>query len=218
MSAAAVERKREITDLKKRRLLRAAEGVFSRHGLERTSLRAIAKAAGITAPAIYTYYRSKEELYGAIIARSLDELRLQLELLAAGGPSIESLRAMLFAYYAYYRDRPHQLDLGLYLFSGARPTGVTPKIDRELNARFKAGIEQIAGAYRAVFELSPEQADAAAAATAVHAIGIVIMSATKRLRSLRQDGDALMRAYIETALAAARRPSTSQRTALLRSG
>jgi hypothetical protein len=45
---------------------------------------------------------------------------------------------------------------------------------------------------------SEAESNAATSAAIVHAIGLVIMGATKRLRLLRQDGDALMREYIES--------------------
>jgi AcrR family transcriptional regulator len=204
MQDAVEERRRELYDFKKLQILRTAETVFSEHGLEGTSLRAIAKAAGYTAPAIYTYYRTKEELYGEIIRRSLDELRARIDAFAGDGDPIEILRAALFGYYAYYRDHPHQLDLGLYLFSGARPAGVTPEIDRDLNRRFKEIVDRIAAFYDDAWRVGPEASAAAASAAVVHAIGIVIMAATKRLRLLRQDGDALMRDYIEASLAPTR--------------
>lgn len=197
MADAGADRKREAYDFKKLQLLRTAETVFSQHGLEGTSLRAIAKAAGYTAPAIYTYYQTKEELYGEIIARSLDEVLARLQAAAAGDEPITALRAALFAYYAYYRDHPHQLDLGLYLFSGARPAGVTPEIDRDLNRRFKRGVDVLARLFCCGLGLSVEKSSAAASSAIVHAIGCVIMGATKRLRLLQQDGDALMRDYID---------------------
>ena len=179
-------------------MLSVAEAVFSEHGLEGTSLRSIAQAAGYTAPAIYTYYRTKEDLYGEIIARSLDDVleRVVAAAKAARDPS-QAFSAALFAYYAYYRDKPHQLDLGLYLFSGARPAGVTPDIDRDLNRRFKRGVDVIAELHRAAAGTSVEQSSAVASGAVVHAIGIVIMAATKRLRLLRQNGDDLMARYIE---------------------
>lgn len=205
MQDASSDRKREVYDFKKLQILRTAETVFSQHGLEGTSLRAIAKAAGYTAPAIYTYYRTKEELYGEIIRRSLDELLEAIEAVANPDDPIGALRASLLAYYMYYRDRPHQLDLGLYLFSGAKPAGVTPEIDRDLNARFKAIVDRIAAYDRDAWGTNDEASTAAASGAVVHAIGLVIMAATKRLRLLRQDGEALMRDYIETTFAAARR-------------
>ena len=106
------ERKRELYDFKKLHVLRTAEAVFSELGFEGTSLRAIAKAAGYTAPAIYSYYATKEDVYSEIVARSLDDLATQIDAVAAAdrGP-LAALRAALFAYYAHYQIHPHQLRL-----------------------------------------------------------------------------------------------------------
>lgn len=196
--AASDARKRAVHDFKRVHLLQVAEALFSDHGLEGTSLRAIAKAAGYTAPAIYTYFATKEDLYGEIIARSLDDVLEHIELAVRDcATPAESFRAAILAYYSYYRDRPHQLDLGLYLFSGARPAGVTPEIDRELNRRFKKSVDRIADLHHALGGSTVELSKAVASGAIVHAIGIVIMAATKRLRLLQQDGDALMRQYVE---------------------
>jgi TetR/AcrR family transcriptional regulator len=196
------ERKREIFEFKKRQILKTAEEVFSERGLEGTSLRAIAKACGLSAPGIYTYYRTKEDLYGEIIARSLDELadRVKRAGSNAAGP-VASLRSALMEFYVYYRDNSHQLDLGLYLFGGARPTGVTPEIDRDLNNRFKAVIDDLAMRYRQAASWPARDAASAAAAAAVHAVGLVIMRATHRLKLLGQDPDQLMRSYVDTSVA-----------------
>jgi AcrR family transcriptional regulator len=185
-------------DEKRARLLRIAEKVFSEHGLEGTSLRAIAKACGWTAPALYTYYETKEDLYGDIIARSLNQVieRIDEASRRAKDP-LDGFCDAVQAYYQYYRDNPHQLDLGLYLFSGARPAGVTPEIDRDLNRRFKLGVARIANLHRAFKGCAPEESAAAAADAVVHAIGIVIMTGTRRLRLLGMSGDNLMGRYVQ---------------------
>jgi AcrR family transcriptional regulator len=48
-------------------LLAAARGLFLRHGYQGTSLRAIAKASGLTMGAVYHHFRSKEDLYLAVL-------------------------------------------------------------------------------------------------------------------------------------------------------
>ncbi|MBN3526672.1 TetR/AcrR family transcriptional regulator [Paenibacillus apiarius] len=52
-------KKRELTS---NQLIEAAFGLFAQHGIEKTSLAMIAKAVGISKPAIYYHFSSKEEL------------------------------------------------------------------------------------------------------------------------------------------------------------
>ena len=56
-------------------------------------------------------------------------------------------------------------------------------------ARFKAIVDRIAAYHRDAWATNAEASTAAASGAVVHAIGLVIMAATKRLRLLRQDGD-----------------------------
>jgi AcrR family transcriptional regulator len=57
-----------------RRVLDAAEALFAERGFEATSLRAIARAAGIQQPGLYNYFSSKEALYAAVLDRALRPL------------------------------------------------------------------------------------------------------------------------------------------------
>ena len=49
------------------RILRAAKAEFLAKGYQRASLRSIVRAAGVTTGAFYGYYKSKEELFGALV-------------------------------------------------------------------------------------------------------------------------------------------------------
>lgn len=56
----------------RQRILDAAEQVFQRHGVSRTSLSHIAAEAGVTRGAIYWHFKNKVDLYDAMIRRVLD--------------------------------------------------------------------------------------------------------------------------------------------------
>lgn len=55
------------------RLVAAATTLFVRDGYRNTSMKAIAKQAGVSPPAVYWHYSSKQELYLAAMERLLDE-------------------------------------------------------------------------------------------------------------------------------------------------
>src|SRR5512135_61527 len=64
-------------------LLDAAEQVFRDHGVTKTSLTEVAKAAGVTRGAVYWHFKDKADLFGAMCERAT--LPLDTMLAAAGG-------------------------------------------------------------------------------------------------------------------------------------
>ncbi|MBF0528025.1 MAG: TetR/AcrR family transcriptional regulator [Deltaproteobacteria bacterium] len=61
------------------RLLTCAAALFAKKGYAATSVREIVAAAGITKPALYYHYGSKEGLYLAIMEAALDYFRTTLD-------------------------------------------------------------------------------------------------------------------------------------------
>ena len=121
--------------LRREHVLGAARAAFFELGLEGASLREIAKRAGYTAGAIYSYFDSKEEVYGALLAESLE--RLNAHVAAAARRHRPRLRRRPrraaprpLAFFDFYRENPRDLDLGFYLFHGMQPRGLTPALER----------------------------------------------------------------------------------------
>lgn len=90
------------TELTRSRLLDTAERLFSDHGLQGTSLRAITTAAGVNLAAVNYHFQSKEGLIAAVFERRIQPLNAErLRLLDAAAartdpPELESiLRAFL---------------------------------------------------------------------------------------------------------------------------
>jgi AcrR family transcriptional regulator len=57
-----------------RRILDVAEDLFARHGYDGTSLRQIARGAGIKEPGLYNHFASKQALYEAVLFRALNPM------------------------------------------------------------------------------------------------------------------------------------------------
>ncbi len=53
-------------------LMDVALELFIDNGYDGTSMESVARAAGVTKPVIYTYFRSKEELYTDVLKRQQD--------------------------------------------------------------------------------------------------------------------------------------------------
>src|SRR5690349_18157807 len=75
-------------------MLEAAGLAFADHGFHRASMDAIATAAGISKPMLYSYFGSKEGLYAAYIERSGQAL---LTALRNAAPTEASARERLSA-------------------------------------------------------------------------------------------------------------------------
>lgn len=173
----------------KRALIRdAAKQVFAAHGIEGASVRGIARAAGYTTGAIYTYFASKEDLYAEVLRDSLDTLSREVGVAvdAAGG---HRAAAALRALWTFYSSRRSDFALGFYLYGGARPVGLTRELDRELNARLDAVIDVIGDALVADGLAAPDRAHRTAVAHATWVFGLLLMTKTGRLRSLGEDAE-----------------------------
>lgn len=103
----------------RRRILACALALFSEHGVDGVSVRAIASAAGVTLATVHHYFGSKDELYAACIDSMYAELIAMRPVLAkaivdAGDQDVEVLvdhavrTAFRFA-------RAHQIEMRLLL-------------------------------------------------------------------------------------------------------
>jgi len=59
----------DVTTEKEDHILRAAESVFVRYGFARTTMGDIAKAAGMSRPALYLQFKDKEAIFSCVIER-----------------------------------------------------------------------------------------------------------------------------------------------------
>lgn len=71
----------KIVDKEEKRyqIIEAAVRVFAKHGVPNTKMVQIAEAAGIGKGTIYEYFKSKEELFHAIIAMFMQNMDTQME-------------------------------------------------------------------------------------------------------------------------------------------
>ena len=73
----AAERERNSTERDeavRRRIIRAAAEIYREHGYEGAGMTDIARRLGITAPALYWYFRSKEEILVAFLEHTVADL------------------------------------------------------------------------------------------------------------------------------------------------
>jgi len=223
-------RQRAVADVKRAHVLAAARTAFFELGLDGASMREIARRAGYTPGAIYSYFASKEEIYGALLGESLERLNAGVARAlppagaglgaraGAGAKAYADAGALLVAaataFFDFFRENPRDLDLGFYLFQGMRPRGLTPALNERLNARLR---DALAPAANALLALGFDAAAAQAETTALfaHSVGLLVLSHTGRIRMFRQESRALFGHYVEALLArapaAAARPEPKSR-------
>ncbi len=206
VQAARRLRQRAVADVRRERVLEAARSAFVELGLEGASLREIAKRAGYTPGALYSYFDSKEAVYGALLGESLERLNAQVEArrpdadtVARAGAAVAQLRCKATAFFDFYREHPRDLDLGFYLFQGMQPRGLTPALNEALNRRLRDGLRPTERALVAL-GLSPSEATAEVTALFAHCVGLLLLSHTGRIRMFRQGSQALFDRYLDQLL------------------
>ena len=183
-------RQRVVSDLRRSLVLDAAREAFLELGLEGASLREIARRAGYTPGAIYTYFASKEEIYGALLGESLDRLERAVR---AAPPTVQARARAVFD---FYLQHPRDLDLGFYLFNGVRPRGLTPELDARLNARLREALSPLQESFAAL-GLSDRAAQTELTSVFAHAVGLLVLNHTGRIRVFGQRAQALFDRHLD---------------------
>ena len=206
-------RQRAVADVRRSLVLAAARSAFFELGLQGASLREIAKRAGYTPGAIYSYFASKEEVYGALLGESLERLNECVDAACAEpcpGTGIAArtraaqaaLRAKATAFFDFYREHPRDLDLGFYLFHGMQPRGLTPALNEQLNARLRDALSPAHDELVAL-GVGADEARAEVAALFAHMVGLLLLSHTGRIRMFAQQSQVLFGRYLDALLARA---------------
>jgi AcrR family transcriptional regulator len=206
-SAGGGSRKDAVTGFKRQLIRDAAKSVFAAQGIKGASLREIARSADCTTGAIYSLYESKEELYADILRDSMHTLIARMNQAASGAGRNGSTAAALSAMLEFYLENPDDYDLHFYLYGGARPVGLRPDLDHQLNDETRAVIDLVARAVAADRLAAPAQATILALSAMAQVFGLVLLHKTSRLKSWRQDAHSLLETYLGTLAGAARAKS-----------
>jgi len=95
------------SEVRKEQIFRVAMHLFALHGYERTSLQEVATELGVTKPALYYYYPSKEELLFEIMTFAMDRVLADIREVSASplGP-YEKLEAYIRKYVLFFTSHP----------------------------------------------------------------------------------------------------------------
>ena len=104
--------KRRTGDESKKRILDAAGEVFAEHGYARTTIREVARRAGISIGGIYIYFRNKEELYTGLMREQMDAFSDHTGSLRDQEP-LAALKSVIDSYMEYAAQRTKMLSTNI---------------------------------------------------------------------------------------------------------
>jgi AcrR family transcriptional regulator len=166
---------------RRRRILDAAEAIFSARGYYEASITEIAIRAGLAAGTIYLYFRDKADLYGSVIVEKMNEVVSRVEAASKSDASAKiSLRAAVQALFAYHESNRQFFELFLHQQQMARSplNGSHWKEMEELKRRNLSSIERCVVRGQQNGELKPGDARLYAVAF----LGITLQMIRQRIR------------------------------------
>jgi AcrR family transcriptional regulator len=149
--------------LTRRRLLDAAEAVFAERGFHGASVEEIAREAGATTGAVYSNFRSKEDLFLSLFEQSVaTDVGEYSRSFNAGETAAEQARAGADRFMQILRERPHYFPLFIEFWAYAvREPALQERFAVHLaTLRSAAGRLAAEGAERRGISLGKDQADA----------------------------------------------------------
>ncbi len=187
---ARLQRQQALSDARRTLVLDAARAVFLEVGLTGANIREIAKRAGYTPGAIYSYFDSKEAIYAALLAESMEALGMAVaSARSIKGRPDKTLVSQAQAWFGFYFANPRQLELGLAVEA---PTVLH-------DGMFKA-LRPCEAALLAM-GLSPVDALRETTALFAHGLGLLALQRSARLPAPGLSAQALFKQYVEQLVA-----------------
>lgn len=104
-------RRQREQQLRRETIIEAAWKLFEQNGFEQTTVDQIAALAELGKGTIYSYFKSKEEIYIAILEKKLDLLEQKMkEAVANPQSAVDALYGLYDAFIEYHRDRKGFID------------------------------------------------------------------------------------------------------------
>lgn len=92
---------------RRERILDAALDTFARSGYDGASMATIAEASGVSRPVVYDHFRSRRDLFLAVLQRERGELIEVVSAVSAGEAPVEArIRTVIDAFFQYVETHP----------------------------------------------------------------------------------------------------------------
>jgi TetR/AcrR family transcriptional regulator len=111
------ERKEREKEHRREEILNAAQSVFFGKGLQAATMDEIAEAAELSKGTLYLYYKSKEDLYLAVMVRGMETLYgMFMDTISTDRPTIDQLKSLSETYFEFFnRERNYFRMMNFFL-------------------------------------------------------------------------------------------------------
>ncbi len=127
----------------KTRISQAAQDLFLKDGIDGVSMRKVAERVGVTAPAIYRYFRDKDELLTEITTSGLHMLEDYLKPALEAAEPLERLERLIDNYVSFALEQPKYFDFA-FLVPGRDIGQISEDLQDHNWTTFRMAVEQIA--------------------------------------------------------------------------
>ncbi|OGP84318.1 MAG: hypothetical protein A2Y95_02205 [Deltaproteobacteria bacterium RBG_13_65_10] len=137
--------------LTKQKILRCAADIFARKGFAATTTREIGEAVGIHYSSLYHHFRSKEEIYAAVVEDLCGRLMQGLErVLDASQPPEEKLETLIRAYFDFMAENPQYARIAVneYASGGRHLAQFVPRFVAPIYDKARKFFDEITGSRR----------------------------------------------------------------------
>lgn len=194
---AKMRRQQAMVEARRAMVLDAAKVVFAKVGLERASMREIAKQAGYTPGALYAYFPSKQALLAALLDDMLRRLQEVVQLARPPkGRTDPGVAIKGQAWLTFFISQPREMELALSLLVGAGALRVSPETSRALHVQVRKTLDPV-GAALIAMGVAPPQVELELEALLAQGLGLLLSQDTTRLQPSEQSPEALFGRYLQ---------------------
>ncbi|WP_288904580.1 TetR/AcrR family transcriptional regulator [uncultured Sneathiella sp.] len=191
-------RANSLAKFKRQHILAAARRIFDAHGTDGLNMRTIAKEAGYSLGAAYSYFHTKEEIQVELLAGILGDLTRHLRTALQHETGRENPGVRTFSAIAsYFRERTEERRLLLQSLPALerKNADIPAAARKELNSRLLTLMGLLANGFHQHTPASAAQAQEETTDFVAYLLGMMMLESGSRLQLLNEDGQEMVDRY-----------------------
>lgn len=187
-----------LAQFKRQHILAAARRIFDAYGTDGLNMRTIAKEAGYSLGAAYSYFHTKEEIQIELLAGILADLTRHLRAAlqqntGQGNPGVRTFSAIP----SYFRDRPEERRLLLKSLPalGDKRAEIQTTARKEVNKRLLTLMGLLANGLHQDTPASAAEAQLETTDFIAYLLGLMMLESGGHLQLLNQNGQEMVDRY-----------------------